>query len=232
MDITSVDSNYYYKITWWYDDTNIVDTRNNAEQSLKLFDVLVTPVLTYAIEIWGPSLIDKNKISRDHSFKCLLVSPCCENLNVKLCKYVLGIGRKSCNDAARGELGRHPILLLTMHRWINYMKHCFSLPLQNFAHASLNPADNIEVDSTDWSSKMKNVIISSFPGSDLEFSPNVLFHPAVARIVQDHYMSRYQQAWISYINKEFNPDLPNKLKNPTRHSKPPFQWKIMSYLCQ
>ena len=47
----------------------------------------------------------------------------------------------------------------------------------------------------------------------LEFSPNVLFHPAVARIVQDHYMSRYQQAWISCINKEFNPNLPNKLKS-------------------
>ena len=60
---------------------------------------------------------------------------------------------------------------------------------------------------------MKNVIISSFPGKDVEFSPNVLFHPAVARIVQDHYMSRYQQAWISCINKEFNPNLPNKLKS-------------------
>ena len=95
------------------------------------------------------------------------------------------------------------------------MKHCFSLPQQNFAHASLNPADTIEVDSTDWSSKMKNVIISSFPGSEVEFSPNVLFHPAVARTVQDHYMSRYQQAWISCINtcKEFNPNLPNKLKS-------------------
>ena len=100
-----------------------------------------------------------------------------------------------------------------MHRWINYMKHCFSLPVQNFAHASLNPADNIKVDSTNWSSKMKNVIISSFQGKDVEFSPNVLFHPVVARIVQDHYMSRYQQAWISCINKEFNPNLPNKLES-------------------
>ena len=148
--------------------------------------VLVTPVLTYAIEIWGPSLLGKNEISRDHSLKCLLDSPCCENLNVKLCKYVLGIGRKSCNDAARGELGRHPILLLTMHRWINYMKHCFSLPLQHFAHSSLTPADNNKVDSTNWSSKMKNVIISSFQGNDVEFSPNALFHPAGARIVHDH----------------------------------------------
>ena len=60
---------------------------------------------------------------------------------------------------------------------------------------------------------MKNVIISSFPGSEVEFNPNVIFHPAVARIVQDHYMSRYQQAWISCINKEFNPNLPNKLKS-------------------
>ena len=186
-----------------------MDTRNNAELSLKLFDVLVTPVLTYTIEIWGPSLLDKNKISRDHSLKCLLDSPCCENLNVKRCKYVLSIGRKSWNDAARGELGCHPILLLTMHRWINYMKHCFSLPVQNFAHASLNPADNIKVDSTNWSSKMKNVIISSFQGHDAEFSPNVLFHPAVARTVQDHYMSS-----MDILHEQrIRPNLPNKLKS-------------------
>ena len=32
-------------------------------------------------------------------------------------------------------------------------------------------------------------------------------------IVQDNYMSRYQQGWISCINKEFYPNLPNKLKS-------------------
>ena len=63
---------------------------------------------------------------------------------------------------------------------------------------------------------MKNVIISSFQRNDLGFSPNVLFYPAVARIVQDHYMYRYQQAWISCINKEFNPNFPNKLKSSHR----------------
>ena len=100
----------------------------------------------------------------------------------------------------------------------------------NFARASLNPADNSKVDSTDWSSKMKNVIISSFPGSDLEFSPNFLFHPAVARIVQDHYMSRYQQAWISCINKEFNPNLPNKLKSYASYKTTFSMENYVSYL--
>ena len=34
-----------------------------------------------------------------------------EKLNLHLCKFILGVCRKSTNDAVRGELGRLPILL-------------------------------------------------------------------------------------------------------------------------
>ena len=141
-------------LVWHFHTSN----QSPAHQSIKLFDVFVLPVLAYAIEIWGLSLLNNEKESQDYSLKCLLESPSCENLNVKICKYILGISRKSSNDAARDKLGRHPILLLTMPRWINYMIHYFSLPVQNFAHDYLNPVDDIAVDSTVWLSKMINVI--------------------------------------------------------------------------
>ena len=54
--------------------------------------------------------------------------------------------------------------------WINYMKHCFSLPEQNFTHASLYQVDDIVGDSTDWLSKMKNVTMSPNQGDDVESS--------------------------------------------------------------
>ena len=99
-----------------------------------------------------------------------------------------------------------------MPHWITCMKHCFSLPVQNFVQTSLYPVNDIIVDSTNLLSKMKDFIISPFQSDDVAFSPNALFHPAMARIVQGHYMSRYQSAWVFCINKDFNPNIPNKLK--------------------
>ena len=67
-----------------------------------------------------------------------LEAPFIEMLNVKLCKYVLGVSHKSCNDAVRGELGRYPLLLMTINQWFKYAKHCYSLPCDNFTRASLS----------------------------------------------------------------------------------------------
>ena len=77
-----------------------------------MLDILVMPVLTYAIEVWGPTSFDSRKLFDENSFKHALEAPYIEKLNVKLCKYVLGVSRKSCNDAVRGELGRYPLVLV------------------------------------------------------------------------------------------------------------------------
>ena len=75
--------------------------------TLKLFDTLVTPILTYGSPVWGPTLVKES--SKD--FKKICDSAIPEKLNVKLCKYLLGTGKYSVNDAVRGELGSYPILI-------------------------------------------------------------------------------------------------------------------------
>ena len=84
-----------------------LDSRNNVLMTLKLFDTLVTPILTYGSPVWGPTLVKES--SKD--FKKICDSAIPEKLNVKLCKYLLGTGKYSVNDAVRGELGRYPILV-------------------------------------------------------------------------------------------------------------------------
>ena len=181
---------------------------DNAMLTLKLFDSLVAPILTYA------TLTDTKKIANTQSLKSIMESPSIERLNVKLCKHVLGVSRKSCNDAVRGELGRYPVLLMCVHRWINYAKHCYSLPVDNFARASSAPM----MDDSDlqqnfmWSSKISNFINEVFVAHGVELQSNALFHPALPAYVKNHFTSKYVQAWLMAINKNYEPSNQNKLR--------------------
>ena len=49
-----------------------------------------------------------------------------ERLNIKLCKYLLGVHKKSTNNAVRGELGRYPILINVLTHATNYYKRISS----------------------------------------------------------------------------------------------------------
>ena len=113
-------------------------------------------------------------------------------------KHVLGVSRKSCDDAVRGELSRYPILLMSVQRWINYAKHCYSLPVDNFARASSTPM-------MDDSHLQQNFMW-------VELQSNALFHPALPAYVKNHFTSKYVQAWLMAINKNYEPSHQNKLR--------------------
>lgn len=102
-----------------YKDLNSSDP--SVKTSLHLFDHMIKPILLYGSEIWGtPSraILHKNKelydIYKDWEF---------EKLNIKFCKYLMGVSKKSTNIAVISELGRFPLfidlivsLLLFWHR--------------------------------------------------------------------------------------------------------------------
>ena len=45
-----------------------------------------------------------------------------ERINVRLCRYLLGVHRKATNDAVRGELGRFPLLITILNNSFRYFK--------------------------------------------------------------------------------------------------------------
>ena len=85
-----------------------INTHNGGKANtiLKLFNSLVVPVLLYNSEVWGSFLKVKSLHSLtkfkdnlfDESYKH-------EQLLNRICKYALGIPKKSSNIAAKGELG-------------------------------------------------------------------------------------------------------------------------------
>ena len=67
-----------------------------------IFDTTVLPVLTYASEVWGYKLHQN-----------------VENVQIRFCRYLLGVGSRTPNVAVLGECGRLPIFV---HTYINCIK--------------------------------------------------------------------------------------------------------------
>ena len=82
--------------------------KNNAQLAIKLFDMLVFPIISYAGVVWGPLLTDK--ITHGNFMNVCDKAPI-ERLNIRFCKYLLGVHKFASNAAVKGELGRYPLLI-------------------------------------------------------------------------------------------------------------------------
>ncbi len=77
---------------------------------VKLFDVMVKPILLYGSEVWGAFGV-KN-IPQNNLLQYLMSNDkfIPEKLNIRLCKQALKLPRCASNFAARSELGRLPVM--------------------------------------------------------------------------------------------------------------------------
>ena len=103
-----------------------VNTQNGGKAStiIKLFNSLVMPVLLYNSEIWG-SFLKVKSLHNFTKFKDNLFdeSHKHEQLLNRLCKYTLGIPKKSSNIAAKGELGIYHLNIEISVRIIKFFFH-------------------------------------------------------------------------------------------------------------
>ena len=110
---------------------------------MKLFDALVKPILLYGSDFWGLlvyHLIDNNPI---------------ENLNIKLCKHLLGVYKHTSNAGCRAELGRQPLLLTGVKsfikNWIRIIDDESNIILKNVSIVNRNF-------QLQWTSKLKDIL--------------------------------------------------------------------------
>ena len=90
---------------------------------MNLFDSYVLSVLNYGCEIWGPLLLRRIETC---DFKTLCESLQVEKLNIKVCKYILGVNKYATNAAVTGELGGHPLAIKITKHAFNYWKRLCS----------------------------------------------------------------------------------------------------------
>ena len=103
----------------------MLNPQKNAILTIKLFQMLIMPIVTYGSEVWGPFM--GKKLAESSNLKSVCDSLPCEIINMKLCKYILGVNKHATNDAVRGELGRFPLLFQIMQRSFNIYSRAISL---------------------------------------------------------------------------------------------------------
>ena len=92
-------------------------TLNNPRLYLKLFDVMIKPMLLYGAKVWSQQLVQV--FSRDglsgfdtYGFEQLLN---------RVCKQILGVRKFTTNLAARMELGMLPLTFCIISRCLYYL---------------------------------------------------------------------------------------------------------------
>ncbi len=98
---------------------SIAKTNVTPDLSLHIYDTLIKPISTYGCDVWGAYIKDVNKMfdiqyQQYNVFDKLRF----EKLNLKYCKFILGVNRKASNAATRGELGRYPIIIFIIKQVI------------------------------------------------------------------------------------------------------------------
>ena len=82
-----------------------------------------------------------------------------EKLNVKMCKYLLGVHRKATNLAARGELGRLPLLITILNHSYRYYQRIESLSITSLVKLSCLDNDLRSLTSS-WYSSISKLVTS------------------------------------------------------------------------
>jgi len=151
----------FYKIT------NKIDFRRlKPKLACKLFDSLIRPILTYSCEIWG--------VYQKHDFEKWDKNPI-EKVQLRFCKYFLGVSNKASNIATRAELGRFPLLTFIDNLSFKYFNHLLSLPDNSYTKQALLISQSLHENNK--SCYYTNLLqVSSFYNLDLNFK-NIISNP-------------------------------------------------------
>jgi hypothetical protein len=187
-----------------------LDIRKNALLTIKLFDSLVTPVLSYGSEIWGPYVL---KNVTDTNFMQSIDNCHIEKLNIKLCKYILGVNKYATNAAVKGELGRFPILIQVLTLSIKYwMRTCL---LQNSEIVKISYLDSLCTDATNsWPGKIYNILELTDSTSIWE-SQGDLNGNFYCQTLKNKMQEIYKTNWLNHINRNNS----NKLRTYAKFKK-------------
>ena len=161
--------------------------------SMKLFDTLIKPIITYGSEVW----ISDYKINLT-SIDQLPI----EKLQHKMLKQVLGVNRYTSNLAVRMECCRFPIIIFCISLMYKYFIRIRNMPQNRILYSAFITDQELHRDkSKSWYSNL--ALISKMLNIDNE---DPIDHTNFTQLLKDYYMKQVEQQI-------------NKMKNETTDSK-------------
>ena len=148
--------------------------------SLELFDKLISPILSYASEIWG-----------------FHESPDIERVHLSFCKSLISVKKSTQNDFVYGMLGRYPLILERHVKIIKYWlkvvsgtktQYVYTLYQASYQRSGLSSRYN-------WAHKVKDLLFTTGFG-------DVWLYQSVTNT--DAFLSEFKQRIRDVFNQNWN----------------------------
>jgi hypothetical protein len=160
--------------------------------TMKLFNSLVAPIISYGCEIWFPLI--------NQQLKGMI-----EKFHLKFMKSVLHVKQQTPTIGVMGELGEYPLLLKMSTKIIKYWIIIQNLPddhiVKNIYKLQLNLHN---LGHNTWLSEVKNILAKAELSNLWDSHPSL----GVAKHVRRHMELVYRNNWMDEVNDSLrNPKL-------------------------
>ena len=193
-----------------------LDPKNDVLLTIKLFDMLVTPILSYSCEIWAPFTI-----KRTFDIMSICDKQPYEKLNVKLCKYILGVGKHATNAAVLGELGRYPLTLKLFTQSIKFFDRIGSETFTGLAKDSFKESFNAQANAGPaqhtWAHHISLLLNNSNHSHVWSAAIENQSTSIDAKVFHEILLNKYASGWYNHISRDSPSG--NKLRTFVRFKK-------------
>ena len=140
----------------------------NPKLPIKMFDMIVRPILCYSSEIWGPFnylCSQRSNIPDLSLFWNKSENVPVEKFQIKFVKGLLGVHSKAANAAVMGEVGRYPMFCYIVQNILRYLLHLNEVINDRPLLAAAVHEDKMLPKTKSWHKKVESLL--SFFGFEL-----------------------------------------------------------------
>jgi len=180
-----------------------VDTRAMPVSILtKLVNSLIKPVATYSCPVWLPSTALMKHYIQDGSasISSVVSKDPLESCHLKILKWILGVHKKTSNNACYGDTGDFPWLIQNIPQCVRYFNRAVSLDAdQNSTNILLYHAvqEQMNLDLT-WY-KSWNEFLARCTNNNTTAPAN---RKQLESVVGSHYQTRFVEQWYDSVNTQ------------------------------
>ena len=114
----------------------------SVANAFKLFDSIVVPVVCYGSEVWGFEL-----------------SECIERVQLKFCRFLLGVNSNASNQAVLGECGRLPLCCFYFKRCVTFWLKLLEMDEHRYPKACYNMLKRLDdAGRITWATYIKKLL--------------------------------------------------------------------------
>jgi hypothetical protein len=185
---------------------------------LHIWDHTIKPILLYGCEIWGIFPIGPRQSNK--SLIEILKNLPADNLDIKSCKFILGVHKKASNIAVRGELGRYPLYIDTLLHIVTFWKRLTKMEENSLLHKAYACEQQLTSEGTHTWLKCVKHILNKCNMLHIYNRPKSFKDRFVTKALIKNLRLEYKNTWRSLI----------KGKDNLTDQQPPKGNKLRTYL--